>query len=243
MENLSPDILLVAALVGATLLVIGLALVLRGRPGKPEERPAAAVPRSATSDAPAPASAAHFIPQTAAPAPAPISSARAQMLERMGSSPAPQVSRPAPQPAAPAPRQPSYVEIALASAGHVTPEAPLPTAPKAIDYAGESTDAAPGASYAAIAVAEAARRSLGHTAARQAPLPVPNDTTLEAAAGNGSAAPASYAAIALATVGERRPRPAETINRPVIDYSDVPAEVAASASYAAIAVATAVRAR
>ncbi len=131
-------------------------------------------------------------------------------------------------------REPSYTEVAVA-AGGLRPSSPACTQTR-IDYSDAATDIGTGASYAAIAVAEAAR------AARNLPplSSTANNTATGTphSGGNGK----SYTEIAIATVGEFTPKRPAAAPPVRIDYATTAAEAAAaSASYAAIAVASAAR--
>lgn len=160
------------------------------------------------------------------------SSAEVHTLRPQQATPQPNTApRPAPPQAAP---QPSYTTIAVAEASRFPPKSAAVLNPARIDYANEATSVSPGASYAAIAVANAARATRG--------LP-PLEISQPHGYDNGNAAPAnaSYTEIAIAAAGQSPPRETAAPPQQRIDYSDVPNEILASASYTSIAVAAAAR--
>jgi hypothetical protein len=218
MDQLGPEVLLAFALVGLALIIVmwSVARKLR-RTGSSSVQSG----QSAATSAPL----AQF---NSAPTAATTRAPEATPINFNTPAATPATPTPAAQPA----REPSYTEIA-AAAGGVRPSAP-PCTQKHIDYSDAATDVGAGASYTAIAIAEAAR------AARNLPplSTTPNDTAPAAQHSNGNSQ--SYTAIAVATVGEFMPERTTTASPPRIDYANTAAEAAAaSASYAAIAVASA----
>ena len=248
MDQLGPEVLLAFALVGLALMICAWAIVRKLRGAAPAHAASTVAPVVEFKPAPPAAATA---PAAAMPRPAPQPAP--QPVTQM---PPMSAARPAAAPAAPqpqlqpvsAPRQPSYTELA-ATAGGLRPSAPACTRAR-IDYATEATEPGAAPSYAALAVANAARAARNMPPLSATAAPAASSTPAPAAAPAANAAPArangsgqSYAAVAVATVGEFTPparREAPSPRR--IDYSNMPAEAIAGASYTAIAIASAARA-
>lgn len=242
MDQLGPEVLLAFALVGLALMICAWAIVRKLRGATPAHAASTVAPVVEFKPAP-PAAAPAAMPRPAPqPAPQPVT----QMPPMSAARPAAAPAAPQTQPVS-APRQPSYTELA-ATAGGLRPSAPACTRAR-IDYANEATEPGAAPSYAALAVANAARAArnmppLSATAApgassKPAPAAAPAANTAPARA-NGSGQ--SYAAVAVATVGEFTAARREVPSPRRIDYSNMPAEAIAGASYTAIAVASAARA-
>lgn len=196
----------------------------------PAKQPTAAAPHQPAFTAQTQPSA----PKPAAPAP---SSAPAPVAAPAPQSVQPPRTQPAPAPAvsSQAASQPSYTLIAAVEAAKAGPRpAPPATAEQQrIDYSSEATSVSPGASYAAIAVATAARAAQGLAGEPFTPCAAGsvNERKPEAAT--------SYAAIAAASARAPQPQSGAPQQRIRIDYSDMPADLPPNASYTAIAVAAA----
>lgn len=244
MDQLGPEVLLAFALVGLALMICAWAIVRKLRGAAPAHAASTVAPVVEFKPAP-PAAAPAAMPR---PAPQPAPQPVPQMPPMSAARPAAAPAAPQTQPVS-APRQPSYTELA-ATAGGLRPSAPACTRAR-IDYANEATEPGAAPSYAALAVANAARaaRNMPPLSATAAPAasstPAPTAAPAANAAparANGSGSGQSYAAVAVATVGEFTPparREAPSPRR--IDYSNMPAEAIAGASYTAIAVASAAR--
>lgn len=243
MDQLGPEVLLAFALVGLALMICAWAIVRKLRGAAPAHAASTVAPVVEFKPAP-PAAAPAAMPRPAPqPAPQPVT----QMPPMSAARPAAAPAAPQTQPVS-APRQPSYTELA-ATAGGLRPSAPACTRAR-IDYANEATEPGAAPSYAALAVANAARAARNMPPLSATAAPAASSTPAPTAAPAANAAPArangsgqSYAAVAVATVGEFTPparREAPSPRR--IDYSNMPAETIAGASYTAIAVASAARA-
>lgn len=243
MDQLGPEVLLAFALVGLALMICAWAIVRKLRGAAPAHAASTVAPVVEFKPAP-PAAASAATPRPAPqPAPQPVT----QMPPMSAARPAAAPAAPQTQPVS-APRQPSYTELA-ATAGGLRPSAPACTRAR-IDYANEATEPGAAPSYAALAVANAARAARNMPPLSATAAPAASSTPAPTAAPAANAAPArangsgqSYAAVAVATVGEFTPparREAPSPRR--IDYSNMPAEAIAGASYTAIAIASAARA-
>ncbi len=198
----------------------------------PAKQPTAAAPHQPAftaqtqPSAPKPAAPA----PSSAPAPAPVAAPAPQSVQLPRTQPAP-----APAVSSQAASQPSYTLIAAVEAAKAGPRpAPPATAEQQrIDYSSEATSVSPGASYAAIAVATAARAAQGLAGEPFTPCAAGsvNERKPEAAT--------SYAAIAAASAHAPQPQSGAPQQRIRIDYSDMPADLPPNASYTAIAVAAA----
>ena len=254
MEQLGPEVLLALALVGVALILVTLFVTRRmrgaGRAAGQAEQTAGQAEQAASRTVPA----AQVTATPSAPT-ATLSPALHKAPANFNAPPAtPATQAHAAKPA----REPSYTEVAVAAGG------PRPSAPactrKPVDYLDAATDVGAGASYTAIAVAEAARaaRNMPPLASaspsreaapsREASPSVASSPPAAATASDNAPVPTgrngvgqSYTAIALATVGEFAPKRAGPVSPARIDYAGAAAETTAAASYTAIAVASAAR--
>lgn len=245
MDQLGPEVLLAFALVGLALMICAWAIVRKLRGAAPAHAASTVAPVVEFKPAP-PAAATAPAAAMPRPAPQPAPQPVTQMPPMSAARPAAAPAAPQTQPVS-APRQPSYTELA-ATAGGLRPSAPACTRAR-IDYANEATEPGAAPSYAALAVANAARAARNMPPLSATAAPAASSTPAPTAAPAANAAPArangsgqSYAAVAVATVGEFTAARREVPSPRRIDYSNMPAEAIAGASYTAIAVASAARA-
>lgn len=245
MDQLGPEVLLAFALVGLALMICAWAIVRKLRGAAPAHAASTVAPVVEFKPAP-PAAATAPAAAMPRPAPQPAPQPVTQMPPMSAARPAAAPAAPQTQPVS-APRQPSYTELA-ATAGGLRPSAPACTRAR-IDYANEATEPGAAPSYAALAVANAARAARNMPPLSATAAPAASSKPAPAAAPAANAAPArangsgqSYAAVAVATVGEFTAARREAPSPRRIDYSNMPAEAIAGASYTAIAVASAARA-
>lgn len=253
MEQLGPMVLLALALVGLALIIVTLYTMRRvrgtGRTAGQAEQGAGQADQAASKTVPAAAqvTAAPSSAPTATPSPATPSPALHKAPANFNAPPA----TPAPQaPAAQPAHEPSYTAIAVAAGG------PRPSPPactqKRVDYSDTATDVGAGASYTAIAVAEAARAARNlpplASASPSGEVGQPREPSPSSTASDNGPAPTSrngvgqsYAAVAVATVGEFTPKHVPAASPPRIDYAGAATETTAASSYTAIAVASAAR--